>query len=132
MLFKEFEITPFKGRTINKNEPVKIYRNLNDKSLSIVQDRLVVGHTQNICLVNCKYKVGSGRERVLIENRKNVHAYVIGLIYDKPLTTKLDISVAYNPYLYETFVNKETKEEIKLSKFCLISSDGEMKATKVV
>jgi hypothetical protein len=57
-----------------------------------------------------------GRERVLAEKRKNVHAYVIGYLiegvmgsWDAIVPPEIQERVKYDPYLYETFVRTETK-----------------------
>jgi hypothetical protein len=52
-----------------------------------------------------------GREKVLKEKRKNVHAYVKGYLQDAENvnTDKFPTEVTYNPYKYETFVDKDTE-----------------------
>ena len=93
----------FKGRTINYRKPCKIYRNLNgDKSQvwSIQQGGLVVAHTDVLRVRNPEFKVNqAGAERVRLEGRKNVHAYVVGFIggEDKPVRGN-PVRVGYNPY----------------------------------
>lgn len=111
-------IIPYKNRKIDLNKKVRIYRNLNHPAIigntdnnpvfSILQNGLVIGHTIAITLHLVNFIVSqAGRERVLKEKRKNVHAFIQGYITD--LTT-IDTDcymlgdIAYNPYLYDNFV----------------------------
>lgn len=89
---------------------VKVYFNLHKKKFS-VQSKVngrwkVVKHVDEICLQNVRFKVSeAGRQRVLREKRKNVHAYVIGEeIPFVPKSYCWQDTVVYNPYKYETFV----------------------------
>ena len=57
-----------------------------------------------------------GREKVLREKKKNVHAFVKGYLQDaenvsrNPQVITREVEVTYNPYKYETFVEKETEK----------------------
>ena len=60
-------------------------------------------------LDNVKFRVGKkGRERVLKEKRKNVHAKIYGTVREQTFeNTQVDWPKAhYNPYKYETFVDE--------------------------
>ena len=63
-------------------------------------------------LENVTFKVSeAGRQRVLREGRKNVHAYIIGDLVDcKPLTE--GEIVTYNPFKYSSFVLKDTEAPV--------------------
>lgn len=91
---------------------VFVYFNLHKKvwSVKCLKTGRVIFHTKSLTLRNCQFKVSKrGRERVLLERRKNVHAGVVGTLIaiDQP-TCKFDAKreVTYNPYKYETFVSK--------------------------
>lgn len=92
------------GEKYQWRRKVKVYFNLHKKCFS-VQDyktRLVIDHVNKINLVDAEFKVSeSGRQRVLREKRKNVHAYVVGYISDLELENKQ--AVTYNPYKYSSF-----------------------------
>jgi len=99
---------------IDESRRVYVYKNLHKDCYSVKQDGLVKLHASNICLYDAQFRVGKkGRERVLKEKRKNVHAGVTGYIDTNwnddnyPDNTR---SVIYNPYKYESFVDssKET------------------------
>ncbi len=64
---------------IDFSRKVFVYKNLHKGCWSIRQDGLVKAHTDNVTLYNVMMKVNKkGRERVLREKRKNVHAGISG------------------------------------------------------
>lgn len=84
---------------------VFVYWNLH-KSLWSVRDcktRKVIAHLHSLTLIDVKFKVSeAGRQRVLREQRKNVHAGVEGYVSvdtDNPCL----IPVRYNPYELSSF-----------------------------
>ena len=89
---------------------VRIYYNFRKKLFS-VQEKIngswkVVEHTKEIFLRNATFKVSeAGRQRVLKEKRKNVHAFILGERY--PFVRKaffFSYDVSYNPYKGPNFV----------------------------
>ena len=115
------ELRKWKGKRyeIDYERKVRVYKNLHKDCWSIKQDGLVKGHATELYLWDCAFQVNKkGRERVLAEKRKNVHAYVIGYLteahnissnWDAINPPETQERVNYNPYLYETFVRTETK-----------------------
>ena len=109
---------------------VFVYFNLHKKCFSIKAlegDRKgrVVAHSETVLLESCKFKVSeAGRQRVLREKRKNVHAGVSGT-WINYCTNRADnqfdfISivgrqVTYNPYKYDSFVFKTTEQPVKVA-----------------
>ena len=100
------EVLPY----VDQSKPVRVYRNLHKKCLSVKQGGLVVCHVDNIVLKNCTFIVSeAGRQRVLKEKRKNVHAYVQGTVIDARETDNVPCwpdklihhvwhEIYYNPY----------------------------------
>lgn len=93
---------------------VFVYFNLHRKCWSVkalegpMRGR-VVRHTDNIVLSCCTFKVSeAGRQRVLKERRKNVHAGVVGTIVNPSSLDRVVhlVPVTYNPYKAGTFVTK--------------------------
>jgi hypothetical protein len=93
---------------------VFVYFNLHRKCWSVkalegpMKGR-VIQHTDNIVLSSCIFKVSeAGRQRVLKERRKNVHAGVVGTIVEPSSLARVVhlVPVAYNPYKADTFVTK--------------------------
>ena len=90
---------------------VRVYYNLHKETFSIqhkVDGRwLVRGYADEVLLKDATFKVSeAGRERVLMEGRKNVHAYVIGTLVEEVPPTVYDIT--YNPYKFSSFVEKKS------------------------
>ena len=88
-------MSSYKNRMIDRSKPVRVYRNLNNDSFSVQQQRkdlnldgrvrrlqwYVVEHVTDITLEDVTFKVNqAGRDRVIQEQRKNVHAYVHGTV----------------------------------------------------
>ena len=71
----------------------------------------MVAHADAVYMEGCTFKVSkAGRQRVLREQRKNVHAGVVGVV--KPFPTDQSdpsnyVGVKYNPYKYRTFVKAD-------------------------
>ena len=99
---------------IDTNRRVYVYFNLHKKVWSIRQKGTPVEHTKHIMLKDARYLVGqAGREKVLKEKRKNVHAGISGYIVDRvPNVPDFCTTVSYNPYKNETFINFATERSI--------------------
>lgn len=97
---------------------VFVYFNLHKKVFSVKAlegDRkgLVVAHREYVMLEDVTFKVSeAGRQRVLRERKKNVHAGAVGQWRDDVAVLQDDVAVTYNPYKYNTFVNKLTEEPV--------------------
>lgn len=92
------------AQVLDTSKPVKIYRNLHKKCYSVQQGGRVACHTDEIGLFNCKLKVSkAGRQRVLRERRKNVHAYIVGRISALPQRRQWSTGLRYNPYESENW-----------------------------
>ena len=105
----------YKGRVLDVNKKVMIYRNLHNGMFSVKQDGLVVAHVDSIMLSRAVFKVNqSGRNRVIKEQKKNVHAFVIGYIADVNVDKNVsDLkAVSYNPYKYGNFYFKSDESSV--------------------
>ena len=122
-----------------KSIKVGVYRNLNNglvsiKALEGEHKGKVIAHAEGILLKGCSFKVGEkGRQRVLREKRKNVHAYVEGFVasikgerrYREFLGTKAN----YNPYYMDSFYTEEKKglrKKLKGAEYCGVYKSGLM------
>ena len=125
---------------------VSVYRNLHNGLISIksASTGLVLGHAKHVDIAWAKFVVNeSGRQRVLKEKQKNVHAYVKGLLLNtigftpykgRSLqrctalgaihSTYKDTVVSYNPYKAPHFVIKGTSDKVSKASLCTVSSDG--------
>lgn len=97
---------------------VQVYWNLHKSCYSIQcsRTRLVIAHVQDLFLGSVTFKVSeAGRQRVLRERRKNVHAFIQGTILmgdAKTLNLGFYEEISYNPYLGPTFYCKRSQESI--------------------
>lgn len=86
----------------------------------------VIYHAKEIALWDCKFKVSeAGRQRVLREKAKNVHAGVVGYMYDDMLAPALACGdrVTYNPYKYKSFVLADSGQEAIAADYVGLKSD---------
>ena len=99
---------------------VMVYYNLHKQTFSVTYDSKVIMHADYVKLGDVEFRVRKGgKERVRSEMVKNVHAFVIGNLDDYcefpcrniPVPESNDV-VTYNPYKYDSFVIKTTKEPI--------------------
>lgn len=96
-------IKPYKNRSINPDKPVKVYWNLHLDCYSVQQSGKVVAHADTVELRDVTFHVNeSGRQRVLKERRKNVHAFCTGYL-DDAKDRYWDVKIVYNPYKYDSF-----------------------------
>ena len=106
---------------LDESRKVFVYKNLHKDCWSIKQDGLVKAHSDRkpIHLYSAMMKVNTkGRERVLKEKRKNVHAGISGYIAhpDPSFACWDDIGwwemapITYNPYKHSSFVDSRTKK----------------------
>ena len=94
------------------------------KALEGPQKGLVIGHSPTVLLQNAAGKVSqAGRARVLRERRKNVHAGIVGtLVHTEAEGYFPGLEVTYNPYKYETFVDKDTEVPYGGSQFAYMDN----------
>ena len=87
-----------------------------------MKTKLVIAHMNLVALENVEFKVSeAGRQRVLREKRKNVHAGVIGYICETTLDSS-QVRILYDPYKAGDFLNEGAP--IKVAKKVLFSTSG--------
>lgn len=98
---------------------VEVYRNLTRNCYSVrsVETGRVQAHVTEFCLHDCEFRVSeAGRQRVLRERRKNVHAVIRGILVNAnywhrgirrapwpPMPLEGAERVTYNPYEVSKF-----------------------------
>lgn len=106
---------------------VECYYNLHKHTFSIrdKRTRRVIGHSRSVVLSDCKLKVSeAGRQRVLREKRKNVHALIegtleaVGVLGEGAFPFNIETlepltELTYNPYRFDSFVIKADKTPVK-------------------
>lgn len=120
-------ITEVQRKSLTNNligEKVMVYYNLHKHTFSIQKNGIVVLHVDYVKLKNVEFRVRvGGKEKVRKEKSKNVHAFVIGTLEDfceypcENIPQEPDGEVVtYNPYLFDSFVFKKTKEPVFFAK----------------
>jgi hypothetical protein len=96
---------------------VFVYRNLHKNTFSIkcLDTKRVIGYANELTIHAPVFKVSeASRQRVIRTKQKNVHAGVKGvLLLLECIIPPSAEEITYNPYIYDAFVWKETKEPIK-------------------
>jgi len=113
---------------IDTGTKVFVYRNLRKNLYSVKGPKgRVIDYVDYLLLKNVKYCVGKkGRERVLREKQKNVHAGLRGIVihylkfipYNNANCSASKVS--YNPYENETFI-REDGSPIERSDFAILT-----------
>lgn len=117
---RSLNIRPYKGRQLGGSQRVYVYRNINERCWSIrafdgPQRGKVVAHADSCALYDCTFHVNeAGRQRVLREGRKNVHAGIIGELapdhdWIAPAHTILDKIIRYDPRLDDAFMTDDPR-----------------------
>ncbi len=108
---------------------VFVYYNLTKKCFSVksIETNRVISHTNEIVLRDCQFKVSEkGRQRVLREQCKNVHAGVRGIVCDKDVFYDspyyMTYGVTYNPYEKGYFVVRLTQRIIQSCEVAILST----------
>ena len=114
------------GPKRTNNMKVRIYYNFHKKLFS-VQEKVngswkVVEYTKEIFLRNATFKVSeAGRQRVLKEKRKNVHAFILGERF--PFIPKSFVyrdEISYNPYKGPNFMVVSEDKPLDRAKYVTI------------
>lgn len=109
-------IQRYKDRELAEGNTVDVYRNLHNNLFSI-RDRksgLVVAHGEGFKIHDAITKVSeAGRQRVIKEGRRNVHAYITG-VYGGELEQEAIDEVYYQPFKQNCFtINGEPVTQLE-------------------
>ena len=101
---------------------VFVYFNLHKKCWSIRQAGKPVVHADFVEIKEPQFVVQQGgNARVRREKRKNVHAGILGRVDDLGGTVMVGTEVTYNPYKYNSFVDKNTENPVYYSGFATLT-----------
>lgn len=115
---------------------VDVYKNLRNGRWSVLdrKTRRLHQHADQFVVRGATLVVQpAGRQRVIDEGRKNVHAFVRGEYYGTPNFLELDkadfpIRLSYNPYKAGHFIRTDTGEKVtesaSLHGLVLLDEDG--------
>ena len=105
---------------------VRVYRNLHKKCFSVKCMKLkrVVAHVDVITLEDVTFPVSkAGRERVLREKQKNVHAFIQGKV-NSGIHIDAGNKICYNPYKKDHFFYCESGDEITRASAARVSLES--------
>jgi hypothetical protein len=106
--------------------PIRVYRNLNNGRMSLQSKQgsswKVVGHVENCVISSVKFHIGeSGRQKVIRERCKNVHAWGQGmLVAEFDERVKAPVALSYNPYTDTTFKQRHTDNAIVQCQYLVV------------
>ncbi len=118
---------------IDYSQPVRVFKNLKHGCYSIMQNGLVNASAKQIRLEDAEFLVReSGRQRMLREGRKTLHAFVVGRLInyvhpedDASLGDRLEGRCAhYNPYRYSAFIDRETETPLTTARVVQLDERG--------
>ena len=94
-------------------QTVSVYWNIRRKVWSVRKRNRVVAHLAALTIFSPTFHVSeAGRQRVLRERRKNVHAFIRGELYAPGLLAETGFQVSYNPYKGPTFYRVGSGETV--------------------
>lgn len=127
-----------------KGTKVDVYKNLHNGLWSVRSRSTgrVIAHVEECTVENAKFVVQpAGRQRVLSQKRKNVHAFVRGDLLSANESSTIAVgwcekslgiqapqmrgkSITYNPYAYGTFVYRDDHSPIREAPYASLSKTG--------
>lgn len=114
----------YQERTLDKSKEVWVHRNLNNGRLSVLQNDLVVAHTDQVNLEDVRFHINQGKYRECIrKHQKTVHAYAIGKLVDQEADGP---EIHYNPYDGPHFT-RASGERLETVDHLTIKASGEMR-----
>ena len=121
-------MTKMKTRKSSGKSKVYVYFNLHKRCFSVRKNGKVIRHCDSLIIKDATFKVSeAGRQRVLREKRKNVHAFVVGSLSTVDRLNSVEhrlTSIYYNPYGYNSFVRSEDKSSIYSAKYVKLVVDS--------
>ena len=105
---------------IDPDKPVRVIRNWKRDCYTILQHGRPKASAKQVCLADVEFLVReSGRNKMLREKRRNVHAYAVGRLIDythpdddRVIEKIHGRAVAYYPYRAAAFVDVETNAPV--------------------
>lgn len=118
---------------IDQSKPVRVFKNPQRGCYSIMQNGRLKASAKQIRLGGAVFLVReSGRQRMLREQRMNIHAYIVGRLLDyahpenddKRIGALRGRNAYYNPYRYGSFVDRETEAPLKAADLVQLDEHG--------
>ena len=117
---------------IDQDKPVRVFKNLTHGCYSILQNGKLKASARQVLLSDVEFKVReSGRQRMLKEQRRNVHAFAVGLLVDyvhpsdeRTLSSIEGRVVTYNPKELASFYDLLTQAPVTNADLVHLDEEG--------
>ncbi|MDH3465953.1 MAG: hypothetical protein OES26_08590 [Gammaproteobacteria bacterium] len=117
---------------IDHDKPVRVIHNWKHDCYSILQNGRLKASARQVRLSDVEFCVReSGRERMLRNQRRNIHAYAIGHLLDfvhpdddRDLGGMSGRSVYYDPYGFAYFADKDTQAPVNSARIVQFDERG--------
>ena len=117
---------------IDRLKPVRVFKNWTRDCYSIMQDGVLKASASQVRLSDVEFLVrASGRDRMLRDARRNVHAYAVGLLIDfvhpcesRRLERVNGRRVDYDPFKASSFLDKDSEERVGAASTAHFDEDG--------
>ncbi len=117
---------------IDAQRPVRVFRNWKRGCYSIMQDGRIHASASQVRLGDVQFVVReSGRQRMLREQSRNVHAYAVGVLVDyvhpdedRRLAGLGGRAVHYDPRRCAAFVDSQTLAPVTVAESALLDEGG--------
>jgi len=117
---------------IDHDKPVRVFKNWKHGCYNIIQNGRLEASAKQVRLIDVEFRVReSGRERMLRDQRRNVHAFAIGHLMDfvhpsehRDLEHMPGRGMYYDPYQFASFVDRETQEPVESARFVQLDEQG--------
>ena len=117
---------------IDYGAPVRVFKNLKHGCYSIMQNGAVRASARQVRLHDVEFRIReSGRQRMLREQRRNVHAFVVGMLVDfvhpdedRELGELSGRVAGYFPYEFPTFVDRATHTPVRFAAMVQLDERG--------
>ena len=117
---------------IDPNRPVRVFRNWKHGCYSIMQGGALRASARQVRLADVEFRVREqGRERMLREARRNVHAFAVGRLVDfvhpdeeRALEVVDGRGVFYDPWRFAAFVDRETESPVARAGVAQFDEEG--------
>lgn len=108
-----------------QGQTVQVYWNVRRKIWSVRVRGKVLLHTAHCTILNPRFKVSeAGRQRVLRERCKNVHAYIEGEVYPPGMIAESGRRVSYNPYKGPSFYLVGSNEAVLKGRWAILQENA--------
>ncbi len=117
---------------IDYDKSVRVFKNTKHGCYGIIQGGKLVASASQVRLGHVEFRVReSGRQRMLREQRRNVHAFAVGRLLDfvhpdeeRRLDALCGRGAFYNPYRFGAFVDTETQVPVRCASLAQLDERG--------